>query len=148
MFPTATQKAGIPYRKIPLALGLSALAFVVFSLSGLLSGCSGHGNGDPMLTQNTYLELVDWHVAGLWVINCPVAWFRVANYNNVPITNIQVEYVTYDYDGQQLNKGIHVIEDKVVPPGGMLNIIEQYLGLVDLHSDKLSVRLVGVSAAH
>ncbi|HEY9786421.1 MAG TPA: hypothetical protein V6D17_13520 [Candidatus Obscuribacterales bacterium] len=97
-----------------------------------------------MLTRNTYVELVDWHIAGLWVINCPVAWIRVANYNQVPVKDIRIKYYTYDFDGKLLNEGDFMIEDSV-PPGTVRNFIEQYLGLVDLHSDKLSIKMVGVS---
>lgn len=123
---------------------LQPLLFVliVAALVPCLTGCHG-SKGDPSLTHNTYLELVDWHIAGLWVINCPVAWVRVANYNPVPIKNITFKYWTYDEVGHQVSDGTFTIEDNVAP-GTVRNFIEQYLGIVDLHSDKLSIKLLHV----
>jgi LEA14-like dessication related protein len=89
--------------------------------------------------------LVDWHVSGFWVINCPVAWIRVTNYNNVPIKEIELKYFTYNYDGQKLDEGKYTIEG-TVGPHSVKNFIEQYVGLVDLHSEKFSVQLESVSA--
>lgn len=131
-------------RRIPLALGICAIISAFVAISSVLSSCSGPLGIDPVLTRNTYVELVDWHIAGLWVINCPVAWIRVANYNQVPVKDIRIKYYTYDFDGKLLNEGDFMIEDSV-PPGTVRNFIEQYLGLVDLHSDKLSIKMVGVS---
>jgi hypothetical protein len=110
-----------------------------------LSACLPVDLGNAELTKNTYIELVDWHVSGLWVINCPVAWIRVANYNNVPIQDIRFSYTTYDRDGNKLNDGDYTIEYSV-GPRSIKNFIELYVGLVDLHSEKLSVRLMSVSA--
>ena len=115
---------------------LSSIAF---------SGCSPE-IGNRNLTEHTHFELVDWHVSGLWVINCPVAWVRVANYNRIPIKNITFQYDTYDVDGNHLDTGTYVIEESV-EPGAVRNFIEQYIGLVSLHSDKLSVKLVSVSGS-
>jgi hypothetical protein len=109
-----------------------------------LSSCTGVDLGDGGLTKNTYVELVDWHISGLWVINCPVAWVRVANYNNVPVKDIVINYRTYDFEGHALNTGTYTLEGEIAP-GNVKNFIEQYLGLVDLHSEKLSVQIV---AAH
>jgi hypothetical protein len=88
--------------------------------------------------------LVDWHISGLWIINCPVAWVRIKNYNAVPIKNILLQYNTYDEDGRPLDEGTCPIED-VMAPGEVRNFIEIYLGLVDIHSEKLSVKLLSVS---
>lgn len=109
-----------------------------------LCGCASAPRGDQALTANTHLELVDWHITGLWVINCPVAWFRVHNYNSVPIKDVTLQYNTYDFDGKPLDQGVYTIEGEV-PPGNSKNFIEQYIGLVHLHSDKLSVKLLSVS---
>lgn len=89
------------------------------------------------------MELVDWHVSGLWVINCPVAWIRVFNRNHVPIKNPKISYQTFDWEGKPLSSGTYVLEGEI-PAGMVKNFIEQYLGLVDLHSDKLSVSYIGV----
>lgn len=121
---------------------LSLLMITVISMTCLTS-CAGP-ESDSELTKNTYIELVDWHVSGLWVINCPVAWIRVANYNRVPVKDVTIEYDTYDYSGALLNKGTYTFEGSVAA-ASMKNFIEQYLGCVDLHSDKLSVKLLSVS---
>ena len=111
-----------------------------------LSGCSGPTcHGDPELTKNVYLELVDWHIVGLWVINCPVCWIRVKNYNNVPIKNVCFQYKTYGYEGELLTTGTYKLEYDV-PARGLKNCIEQYVGLVDLESDMLSIDLLSVEA--
>ncbi len=110
----------------------------------LLTACIPGETGDNDLTKNTYAQLVDWHVTGFWVINCPVAWIRITNYNHVPIKDIQLQYCTYDYYGQKLNEGHYTIE-YTVPPHSVKNFAELYLGLVDLHSEKLSVKLESVS---
>ncbi len=121
-----------------LSMSLTALLTVAFMM-----GC-GAPPGDMALTKNTYLEMVDWHVTGFWVINAPVVWVRVANYNNVPIKEITFEYDTYDYENKHLTHDVYTIPDSSVAPGAMKNFIEQYLGLVDLNSQKLSVKLVSV----
>src|SRR5580704_17231876 len=74
-----------------------------------LSACSVEP-GDPDLLRNVYTELVDWHISGFAVINCPVAWVRVQNLNAIPIKNITLQYATYDIDGHLLNEGTYVIE--------------------------------------
>jgi hypothetical protein len=116
-----------------------------------MAGC-GAPAGDPALTKNVYLELVDWHVAGLWVINSPVAWVRVANYNQVPVKDITFQYNTYDDDGTPLDQGTYTLTDSdgnssVVKAGSMKNFIEQYLGTVNLHSMKLRLKLLSVNQA-
>jgi len=109
----------------------------------LLGACSTVG-GDAQLTENTAFELIDWHIAGLWVINCPVAWVRVTNRNSVPIKDITFQYNTYNFEGNPLDQGTFTIEGEVAP-GATKNFIELYLGLVDLNSDKLSVKLLSVA---
>jgi hypothetical protein len=109
----------------------------------VLNGCATE-SGDVALTKKVIFELVDWHISGFWVINCPVAWVRIANYNNVPIKDITFEYDTFDVDGKPLDKGTYTLEGEV-EPGAVKNFIEQYLGLVSLPSDKLSVKLISVS---
>jgi hypothetical protein len=110
-----------------------------------LAACGGP-EADEALTKNTYIELVDWHISGLWVINAPVAWVRVKNYNNVPIKDVTIQYTTYDFDGTQLDQANNTLgEGAEVPPGQVKNFVEQYLGIVNLHSQKLSVKLVSVT---
>lgn len=99
------------------------------------------------LTSNTKLDLVDWHICGLWVINSPVVWFRVTNYNSVPIHDVTLEYKTFTEDGRELNTGSYTIEGEI-PPGTTKNFIEQYIGLVDLYTEKLSVKLSSVRGKH
>jgi hypothetical protein len=36
------------------------------------------------LLRKTYVQLVDWHISGFWVVNKPVAGIRLANYNPDP----------------------------------------------------------------
>lgn len=114
---------------------------------GLLAGCQPFDPQAELLTRNTQIELVDWHVSGLWVINCPVAWIRVNNYNSVPIHDITFEYETFDQNGKHLDKGTFTIEG-TVPAGTTKNFIELYLGLVDLYSERLTVKLLSVKEAH
>lgn len=108
-----------------------------------VSGCGGALGGDADLTSHTYFELVDWHVSGLWVINCPVAWVRVRNYNSVPIKEITFQYNTFDFDGTPLDQGTYTLDDGV-RANSVQNFFELYLGLVNLHTDKLSVKLLSV----
>jgi hypothetical protein len=120
-----------------------ALLLSVLLTAASLLGC-GAQPADMALTKNTYLEMVDWHVTGFWVINSPVVWVRVANYNNVPIKEITFDYDTYDYANKHLTHDTYTIPESSVAPGSMKNFIEQYLGLIDLNSQKLSVKLVSV----
>lgn len=110
-----------------------------------LAGCGEGAGSDAQLTSQTYFELVDWHISGFWVINCPVAWVRIKNFNNVPIKDITFQYNTYDYDGTPLDQGTYTIEG-TVPALSVKNFPELYVGLVNLHSDKLSTRLLSVKA--
>jgi len=91
----------------------------------------------------TRAQLMDWHISGFWVINCPVAWIRVTNLNQVPIKEITVRYDTYDAAGNPLDHGTYTLDGTVVP-GQTKNFIEQYLGLVSLYTERLSVTLVSV----
>jgi hypothetical protein len=131
---------------IALSLVLTGIALflALFISSTFLQGCAPALTGDATLTSRTRMELVDWHISGLWIINCPVAWIRIANYNQVPIHDIVLQYNTFDYEGKPLDEGTYTIEESVAP-GTMRNFIELYLGLVNLHSDKLSVKLLSVS---
>lgn len=121
----------------------SIFAMAAFCLC-FLSGCESI-SGDQQLTSQTYFELVDWHISGFWVINCPVAWVRVKNFNNVPIKDITFQYNTFDYDGTPLDQGTYTI-DGTVPASSVKNFAELYVGMVNLHSDKLSVKLLSVKA--
>lgn len=126
--------------------GLLRFGMLVF-LSGSLFGLTACEPVDPdhdVLVSNTKLELVDWHVSGLWVINSPVAWIRVTNYNPVPIHDITLEYQTFAADGRPLDKGTFTIEGTVPGDGTTKNFIELYLGLVDLYSEKLTCKLISV----
>ncbi|MCA9802564.1 MAG: hypothetical protein KC777_11400 [Cyanobacteria bacterium HKST-UBA02] len=130
-------------------LGLARAAFTVLIMLLpllLLGGCGAPElHADAALTRNVRLELVDWHIVGLWVINCPNCWFRVENYNEVPIKNVTLRYKTYGYNGELLDTGTYTMDGEV-GPGRAKNFIEQYLGLVNLESDMLSVELVSVDA--
>lgn len=122
----------------------SNLLTLLAVLAVSLSGCGSVPQGNAELTANTRLELVDWHVTGLWIINCPVAWVRVYNYNQAPIKDVTFQYNTYDHEGRPLDQGVYTLEGEVYP-GQTKNFIEQYLGLVHLHSDKLSLKLISVA---
>lgn len=102
--------------------------------------------GDPELTKNVQLQLVDWHISGLMIINSPVAWVRVSNYNPVTIKNIVFEYETFDEHGQFLDRGTFTIEDTVYP-GEVRNFIELYVGLVNVRTEALKIKLLSVSRA-
>jgi hypothetical protein len=112
----------------------------------LLTGCEVPDSEEQILTRNTQILLMDWHVAGLWVINCPVAWVRVFNYNQVPIKEITFQYNTFTEEGQPLNEGTFTIEGSVEPQTTK-NFIELYLGLVDLPSQRLTIKLLHVKRA-
>jgi hypothetical protein len=123
--------------------------FLVTISAGLcffLAGCALPA-GDPELTRNTVLELVDWHITGLWIINCPVAWVRVTNNNSVPIKEVVLKYYVYDENGVMKNEGDFTIPDSIVQPGVRKDFIELYLGVTDLHSERLKVTLYSVDKA-
>ena len=123
--------------------GTCALSLLtVISCCVLLCRC-GPVEGDPALTANTRVQLMDWHISGFWVINCPVAWVRVINYNPVPIKNVLIRYQTYDADGVPLDVDNFVI-DGTVGPGETRNFIELYFGLVSLYTERLSIKLISV----
>jgi hypothetical protein len=110
----------------------------------LLTSCAPAS--DPELAARTQIVLMDWHVSGLWVINCPVAWIKVSNYNHVAIKEITLQYNTYDAHGRPLDQGTFTIEGSVGPMQSK-NFIELYLGLVDLYSERLSIKLLSVRHA-
>lgn len=144
---SSQRKIGFP-RKSTVVLGLLVALVAYFTLR-LLGGCYFYGPGDAELTRNVHLELVDWHIVGLWVMNCPCCWIRVANYNNVPVKNVRIRYKTFGYRGELLTEGTYTLsgaksEDAVVKAGSVKNFIEQYIGLVDLESDMLQVELISV----
>jgi uncharacterized protein YcfL len=130
-------RTGILIRPFLLTVSLIVCMF--------LSACGGN-HGNPELTRNTTIELVDWHITGLWVINCPVAWVRVTNYNSVPIKDVTFKYYVYDENGVKKNEGDFTCEG-VVMPNTKKNFIELYLGVTDLHSDRLMLKLVSVDEA-
>ena len=113
----------------------------------LFGGCGTENIEEPGLSSHTRLELIDWHISGLAIINSPVAWVRVWNDNTVSISDIVLKYTTYDYEGHQLNEGTYTLDDKVIPPGQMRNFIELYLGLVDINSEQLTVQIQSVRRA-
>lgn len=141
MFPQ--QKASKIKRQAPIACTMLILALVLLAPLFCLSGCGSAEEGDPELTKNTYLELVDWHISGFWVINSPVVWVRVANYNREPISEVTFQYNTFGYEGEPLDQGVYTCEG-TIPGGTVKNFIEQYVGLVHLHSDKIMVKLLSV----
>lgn len=112
----------------------------------VLSGCEIIDPQAEQIAANTQIQLVDWHISGLWVINSPVAWVRVTNMNDVPIHEINFEYEAFAADGRTLNKGDFTIEG-TVPPHTTKNFIELYLGLVDLYTERLSIKLKHVRRA-
>ncbi len=124
----------------------AALLIVVVIAAQALVTCTDGGHGDSAMAKNVYIELVDWHIVGLWVINCPCCWIRVVNYNNVPVKNVHIRYKTFGYSGELLSQGTYTI-DGTVPAGGTKNFIEQYVGNVDLESDMLTVELESVERA-
>ncbi|MBX9685889.1 MAG: hypothetical protein K2X27_04250 [Candidatus Obscuribacterales bacterium] len=132
MFPWKTARNSL-FRQVPLILACL--------LS--LSACEIIDPEAEQLKSNTRLELVDWHISGLWVINSPVAWVRVTNMNNVPLHDITFEYRTFAADGHPLDRGTFTIEGKV-PAGTTKNFVELYLGLVDLYTERLSLQLLSV----
>jgi hypothetical protein len=121
-----------------------AILFIcsLFTFTVTVTGCTPEV-GDAALTQNTRIELVDWHISGLWVINCPVCWIRVANYNPVPIKDVTLKYQTYDFDSKLLDEGSYTLDGEV-GPGQVKNFIEQYVGIVQVESDKLKIELTTV----
>jgi hypothetical protein len=128
-------------------LGLALFfVFIVF----MMAGCGTHAPADPELTKNVRLELVDWHISGLMVINSPVVWVRVTNYNPVAIKDITFDYDTYDEEGQPLDHGSFTIQDSVyhtVYPGEVRDFIELYVGLVNVRTEALRIKLVSVARA-
>ncbi len=116
---------------------------LILCLSILWGACTVPESSNSALAQNVRLELVDWHISGLWAINSPVAWVRITNYNTVPIKNITFEYTTFDETNELVDTGTFTIEDSV-RAGDTRNFIELYLGLVSVHSESLRVRLLSL----
>lgn len=125
--------------------GLLKIAFAAVVLAVVFAqfASAGFRQDNQIVSANTRLELIDWHISGLWVINSPVAWIKVTNYNSVPIHDITLEYETFTTAGKSLGKGTYTIEGTVAPHTTR-NFIEQYLGLVDLYSERLQLRLLSV----
>ncbi len=140
-FGIKLQGADIARAVLNCSVVCAALLLTTFllTLSVTVTGCTAEP-GDSALTANTRVELVDWHISGLWVINCPVCWIRVANYNTVPIKDVTVTYDTYDFDSKPLDHGTYTLDGEV-GPGQVKNFIEQYVGIVGVESDKISVHL-------
>lgn len=133
----------------PARWRLSAL-LTVLSVVVITAGCGPEEPNDAELTKNVKLELVDWHISGLMVINSPVVWVRVTNYNPVSIKDITFEYYTFDAEGLPLDKGVFTIQDNVyhtVYPGEVRNFIEIYLGLVNVRTEALQIKLLSVKRA-
>ena len=124
----------------------AAAASSCLLVASLFSSCVTGDIEEPGLSSHTRLELIDWHISGLAIINSPVAWVRVWNDNTVPISDIVLKYTTYDYEGHQLNEGTYELEGKI-QPGKMKNFIELYLGLVDINSEQLTVQIQSVRRA-
>ena len=121
------------------ALSWAAGLIVVLSVVATsLSGCSVQVLGDDQLARNVYVELVDWHISGLWIINSPVCWIRAVNYNNVPVKDVRIRFKTFGYNGEVLSSGTYTLEG-TIGPGGVKNYMEQSIGVVDLESDMLSI---------
>lgn len=124
-----------------------AVLLILVSAVLILAGCgSAPEGGDPELTKNVQLELVDWHISGLMIINSPVVWVKVTNYNPVTVKNITFEYDSFDENGQFLDRGTFTIEDTVYP-GESRNFIELYVGLVNVRTEALKIKLLSVSRA-
>lgn len=137
----------IHWRKKHFLLLALATVFVLLGLQFLPVLFRGVDPDSEELCKNTRVELIDWHIAGLWIINSPVAWFRVTNSNQIPIHDVCVEYRTYALDGRELEHGEYTMEGEIAP-GTSKNFIEQYIGLVDLYTEKLSVKLKSVHGKH
>lgn len=134
-------------KDIPILFSGLGIGLLLLLLSlTLTSGCTMNTVGSRELAKNVYVELVDWHISGLWVFNTPVCWFRVINYNSVPIKDVRVKFQTYGYNGQPLTSGTYTMEG-TIGARSVKNFVEQTVGLVDLESDTLSVELDTVEAA-
>jgi hypothetical protein len=139
LFSGFWRKGFIPARKL-FSIGLvAALATCV----AVTSSCTTHTVGSKELARNVYVELVDWHVSGLWIFNTPICWIRVVNYNNVPVKDVRVRFKTFGYNGEQLSNGTYTMEGSV-GPRSVKNFVEQTVGLCDIESDMLSIELDAV----
>ncbi len=127
-------------------IGILSVFLVLVWVSTSFLGCHRPDPDSDQLCRNIQLELVDWHICGLWVINAPVAWVRVRNLNNVPVKEITFEYRTYAADGRPLDRGTFTLEG-TAHPHVTKNFIELYLGLVDLYTERLSIKLLSAARA-
>ena len=123
-------------------LTLCLIAAMV-TCAAVSTSCSTHTVGSKELARNVYVELVDWHVSGLWIFNTPICWIRVANYNNVPVKDVRVRFKTFGYNGEELSKGTYTMEG-TVGPRSVKNFVEQTVGICDIESDMLSIELDAV----
>jgi hypothetical protein len=130
------------FKNISMKLSTFLLGLFCLTFSVTATSCTPEP-GDKALTANTRIELVDWHISGLWVINAPVCWIRVANYNNAPIKDVTFTYRTYDFEGRPLDTGTYTL-DGDIGPGQVKNFIEQYVGIVQVESDKIAIALSSV----
>ncbi|MBX9671101.1 MAG: hypothetical protein K2X93_26160 [Candidatus Obscuribacterales bacterium] len=119
---------------------IALLSTVVVSV---LSSCGAHTIGSVELGKKVYVELVDWHISGLWIFNCPICWIRVVNYNDVPVKEVRVRFKTFGYNGQELSEGTYTMEG-TIGARSVKNFVEQTVGVVDLESDMLSIELDAV----
>jgi len=89
---------------------------------------------------------MDWHISGFWVINSPVAWIRVYNYNDVPIKEVTIQYNTFDEANNPLDQGTYTIDETILPSQyrQYTDCIEKYLGLVSLYTERMSIKLISV----
>ena len=136
----------MPFRGSLSKRGLLRASSLLFCLTVafFLNSCGSQDVEDPELLRHTRLQLMDWHISGLGIINSPVAWVRIWNDNSVAIGDIVLSYATYDYEGHRLSDGTCPIPDAKVEPHQRHDYIELYLGLVDLHSEQLSVQIQSV----
>lgn len=131
-----------PQRK---GLLISLVVFILLWVA-MRFGNTHNPTSSEALTQATALRLVDWHISGLWIINSPVAWVKVTNYNEVPIKDVTFSYTTYTSSGKVLDTGSFEIEGTIAPHATR-NFVELYLGLVSLESERLSIKLTSVKHA-
>ena len=148
---TGTASGPFRFQRAFLIVVLMCLLFV-FALRFANTHAVVDTGSDSALTAQTTATLMDWHISGLWVINSPVAWVRINNNSPYPIKEITFEYRTYSADGKPLDVGTYTIEDHrgksaVVGPHSAGNFIELYLGVVNLESERLTIKLLSVKRA-
>lgn len=124
-------------------ISVSVMAATLLFCATFTTSCSTPTVGNAELARNVYVELVDWHVSGLWIFNTPICWIRVVNYNDVPVKDVRVRFKTFGYNGELLSNGTYTMEG-TIGPRSVKNFVEQTVGLVDLESDMLSIELDAV----